>query len=261
MSLQTSAGQTYFQSINKSSFNLMCEDSLPRPPLSVFPARLLTDKGRSFFEIACQNIGEKKYTPLCEAMIAKGCNKPTAHNYTVLYHNFLSDYRASNLKFVEVGIGSPNQDVPSAMGQNYPFGSSLRGWRSYFHNPETKIYGADIDPRVLFEEERISTRYLNQLNPSSIVAFVEQLKLSETGIDFFLDDGLHKFSSNITLLLCAWPFIRTNGLYVVEDIAANTYKALLSFLEELALGADCYGFELPSSLKSDNRVIFLQKKK
>ena len=45
-------------------------------------------------------------------------------------------------------------------------GASLKVWKDYFKN--AKIFGADIDKRILFQEERINTYEVNQLDPSSI---------------------------------------------------------------------------------------------
>jgi hypothetical protein len=53
------------------------------------------------------------------------------------------------------------------MGRTGTPGASLRAWRDYFPNAE--IYGADIDREILFEEERISAFYVNQLSESAIL--------------------------------------------------------------------------------------------
>ena len=39
-------------------------------------------------------------------------------------------------------------------------GASLRAWRDFF--PNATILGADLDREVLFEEERITTGYMDQ---------------------------------------------------------------------------------------------------
>jgi hypothetical protein len=145
------------------------------------------------------------------------------------------------------------------MAPTYPFGSSLRGWRTYLTNPETTIFGGDIDPRVLLSEDRIQTFYLNQLNPTSIVEFQRKSGLDVSGIDFFLDDGLHEFRSNLTLLLLVWPNIKKDGLYLIEDISEGTFGSLITLLQKLSLNALGVGMELPSRVKSDNRIIILQK--
>jgi hypothetical protein len=226
---------------------------------SVFPPGKVRLDSLQSFERAVSRITSKTYSDLCQCMISNHCNKSTAHNYTQLYHEFLGSHRSDQLDFLEVGIGTNNQDVPSRMAATYSPGASLRGWRTYFDNPEMVVVGADVDPRVLFSEDRIATAYINQLNPSSIYSFVERMGFARKGLDFVLDDGLHEYRSNLALLIGLWPFLKSNGLYVIEDMVASTFSALIKFIGELSLGADWCACELPSEIKSDNRVIILQK--
>ena len=145
------------------------------------------------------------------------------------------------------------------MGGSYAVGSSLRGWREYF-NWTNDIYGADIDPRVLFQEPGIRTHYLDQTNPISISTCYQHFGFLETGIDCILDDGLHAFHSNIALLLSSWVYLNRGGIYMIEDMCKGTFDSIINMVEKMALDADYAGFELPSPLKSDNRVIILQKR-
>jgi hypothetical protein len=256
--LKTSARLHKFESRNLFQFNNTEEQALLETRVAPIQYSL-HDRAEDIFKIACDRIARSEFSPLCNAMIANRCNKPIAHNYTQAYHELLASQRDDHLGFAEVGIGTPNQDVPSAMAPTYPFGSSLRGWRTYLTNPKTTIFGGDIDPRVLFTEDRINTFYLNQLNPTSIVQFQQKSGLFASGIDFFLDDGLHEFRSNLTLLLLVWPNIKKNGLYLIEDMAENTFANLMSILQKLSLNAIGIGIELPSTIKSDNRILALQK--
>ncbi len=52
-------------------------------------------------------------------------------------------------------------------------GASLRMWRDYF--PNAQIVGADIDPKYMFADERISKVVVDQLKPESINAFVAKV--------------------------------------------------------------------------------------
>ncbi|MFN3213085.1 MAG: hypothetical protein ACE37M_08270 [Henriciella sp.] len=259
MPLETEANFHAFESLNPFEFNKAFEDRQLAPGTSQFPADLVRSSAEAWFNTACDRINSKTYSPLCDDMIANRCNKPVAHNYTQVYHEILSPFRHSKLAFAEIGIGTPNQDVPSAMADSYSFGASLRGWRQYLRNSETIVNGGDIDPRVLFEEDRIKTNYINQLNPVQIAAYLKDSDLA-SGIDFILDDGLHEFRSNLCLLSTVWPYIKQNGLYLIEDMSDKTFKLLVEMISSLSLGADCAGFELPSPIKSDNRIIVIQKR-
>lgn len=52
------------------------------------------------------------------------------------------------------------------MGDYGPSGASLRVLRDYF--PNALIVGADIDKSVLFQEARIKTCYVDQLDAESV---------------------------------------------------------------------------------------------
>lgn len=249
------------ESIGKLNFN---QDEFEKfrnvGKISCIPAQLVCTQAKNWYHSAINRINSSVYSDLCNIMIKNKCNKPTAHNYTQLYDLVLSPYINQPINFIEIGLGTNNQDVPSHMAESYTVGSSLRGWREYFHWKDKCINGADVDPRILFEEPGIKTHYLDQTNPTSILACYQALSLLEDGIDCILDDGLHEFQSNITLLLCSWPYLNRNGLYIIEDISKGTFTSLISFLNKMALDADYAGFELPSNIKSDNRVIILQKR-
>jgi hypothetical protein len=259
--LRTPKSCAFGQSVNSLLFN---EDddriASKHHVYSVFAAGRIRTDGRECFEKAISRIASGTDSALCQCMKDNHCNKSTAHNYTQLYHELLEPHRTDTLSFLEVGIGTNNQDVPSSMAPAYPPGASLRGWRSYFRNPRMNIMGADVDSRILFQEQRIVTGYINQLSPTSIFYFAKQMGLVEKGLDFVLDDGLHEYRSNLILLIGMWPFIKTNGLYVIEDMAIGTFTALIKFFGESSLGADWGAFELPSEFKSDNRAIVLQKR-
>ena len=55
-------------------------------------------------------------------------------------------------------------------------GASLRVWKDYFIN--SRVYGADIDKSILFEEDRIKKFYVNQLDSSSIKEMWSNIKIN-----------------------------------------------------------------------------------
>ena len=100
------------------------------------------------------------------------------HTYSGYYHHLFSHCR-DNVKLVfECGIGTNNPKLLSSMGSKGKPGASLRVWKSYF--PKATIYGADIDKKILFSEERIKTFYLNQLNSRSIKKAFNKIKKKKT---------------------------------------------------------------------------------
>ena len=137
-----------------------------------------------------------------------------SHNYTLFYHFLFRDRRYEITSVFELGLGTNFTDVPSNMGFTATPGASLRGWRRYF--PRAQIFGADIDMRILFSEERISTFYVDQLCENEINDLWR--KLPDECFDIMIDDGLHSFDANISFFQASIQKIRTNGYYIIEDI-------------------------------------------
>ena len=142
-----------------------------------------------------------------------GSDKAT-HDYHLLYGSILAD-RNSVTNLLEIGIGTNNPDVVSHMGRRGRPGASLRAFRDFL--PQAMIYGADIDSRILFEEDRIKTFLLDQTERESwglLSAAVDH------DFDLIIDDGLHSPNANIATLLFGLERLKIGGWLVVEDIPA-----------------------------------------
>ena len=122
--------------------------------------------------------------------------------YADLYEEELKEKKITNL--LEIGIG---YDVSSP-------GSSLRSWKALY--PEAKIYGADIDKRVLFEEENIKTFFTDQLNKNELNKLKKNL--NDIFFDVIIDDGLHTYEANINTFEVFQDTLNKEGLYFIEDI-------------------------------------------
>jgi hypothetical protein len=91
------------------------------------------------------------------------------HSYKK-YYEFLSSNNRDNVREVfECGISSVDETLFSNMTTSGKSGASLRMWKDYF--PNAQIFGADIDSKVMFSEERIFTYTMDQTNPKSIIVF------------------------------------------------------------------------------------------
>ena len=188
--------------------------------------------------------------------IKHGCNKGLAHNYPSLYNELFKPVSSQIELFVEIGIGSPYQDGLSRMHQDYAFGSSLRGWSDYL--PNASVIGCDIDPRVLISEGKISSYYVDQLSPGSLIGLSGRID-ALNGADVILDDGLHEHRASMPTILLLWPSLKSGGVYLIEDMSEDNFKRNLDFLCSINLGGTVFGAELESNLKDDNRVIAVIK--
>jgi hypothetical protein len=145
-----------------------------------------------------------------------GSDKANVHNYHMLYGPLLKK-RAQFQRLLEIGIGTNNVEMLSNMGPGGRPGASLRAFRDFLTNAE--IYGADIDERILFEEEKIKTYYLDQTHFKS---FENLSRIIPSEFDLIIDDGLHSPTANINTLLFGLTKIKVGGWLVIEDIALDT---------------------------------------
>jgi hypothetical protein len=169
-------------------------------------------------------------TKMCRVMTKYGSDKGRLNYYTPIYSALFKDRCDEHLRIFELGLGSNNTEVPSNMGPYGAPGASLRGWRELF--PHALVYGADVDRRILFQQERIKTFYCNQLDQSSIRELWSNPDLQE-GVDILIEDGLHTLEANISFLEGSLRHLRPGGIYVTEDIMLSDVEAWYDRLESV----------------------------
>lgn len=145
-----------------------------------------------------------------------GSDKSNFHDYHKLYGRILDDLNYPYLIF-EIGLGTNNVDIASNMGRLGKPGASLRAFRESF--PNAMIYGADFDKRILFNEDRISTFFVDQTSPLTFESLYENIP---DEFDLMIDDGLHSISANLNSLKFFMTKIRVGGYIVIEDIKIQT---------------------------------------
>ena len=190
-------------------------------------------------------------TDLCRLMARHGSDKGIGwHTYTPFYEALLLDRRGTITSVFELGLGTNNEDTPSNMGPHGSPGASLRGWRDYL--PHARIYGADVDRRILFNEDRIETFFVDQLDPATFEPL--WAAVPEAGFDIFLDDGLHTPEAARITLAASLPKVRAGGYYVIEDVLRDDAAAYLRLIEERGLPGLC--IDIPHHANSyDNCLI------
>lgn len=162
-----------------------------------------------------------KNTELCEIMGRNKSDKGNkdltkSHNYTTIYSKLFKKLRDKPIDLFELGLGTNNIDVPSNMGVNARPGASLYGWAEFF--PGGKIYGADIDQRILFNTERIHTFHCDQTKPDSIDELWNQQKIRDKQFDIIIEDGYHNHYAQICFFENSIHKVKKGGYYIIEDI-------------------------------------------
>ena len=116
------------------------------------------------------------------------------------------------------------------MGIDGAPGGSVRAFRDFC--PNAKIFGADIDKKILFEEPRIKTYYVDQTSSSSLRELGKKIG---KGFDLIIDDGLHAPHANLEVLIFGTNLLKQNGWLVIEDInkaAVPIWQAVVNVLNK-----------------------------
>jgi hypothetical protein len=182
----------------------------------------------SHLAMLLQNVNAAAPTRVCRVMTKHGSDKGRAHNYTTVYSALFQARWHQPLRLLELGMGSNNPDVPSNMGIFGVPGASHRGWRELF--PNASVYGADVDRRILFQEDRIKTFYCDQSDHSSIRELWSHPELRD-GVDIIIEDGLHTFDANVSFLEGSLDRLRPGGIYITEDILGDCVEDWYDRLE------------------------------
>lgn len=150
-------------------------------------------------------------TPLCELAKKYGTDKggwhtiagETCHNYTPFYHMWYGYWRHRVTDVLEIGVH---------------YGCSVRMWEEYF--PNARIWGLDSNAGAILNEGRIHSYAADQGRADSLLQAIERIQLDigePPRFDLIVDDGSHEYPHQIISMQTLLPFLRNNGLYVIED--------------------------------------------
>lgn len=154
-------------------------------------------------------------------------DKSTTHRYYILYSYILNKLDIEKeLNTLEIGLGTNNPNLISTMGLNGRPGASLYSFKEHLSN--SNIYGCDIDKDILFQEDRIKTCYVDQLDSDSFNEISN--KFGDIKFDLIIDDGLHSIGANLNTLLYALKNLNDKGWIVIEDIIYGSNWKSIDFI-------------------------------
>jgi len=120
-------------------------------------------------------------------------------NYFPIYEKLFSRFKGKKITFVEIGVLS---------------GGSLFMWRKFFGD-QARIIGIELNPIAKrFEKDGFEIHIGNQSDENFWKDFFQ--KVGE--VDIILDDGGHTNFQQIVTSCSCLPFIKNDGLLVVEDV-------------------------------------------
>lgn len=131
----------------------------------------------------------------------------TTHGYAPIYEKYLSHWKDLSIRLLEVGVCM----------EYTPGGQSIRMWHEYFQNAE--IYAFDIVDMKALETELGNRVKFYRGDQSSREDFEKMY--SEFGskqFDFILEDGSHQHEHQIISLGVLFPYVKSGGYYILEDI-------------------------------------------
>lgn len=176
------------------------------------------------------------------------------HNYADYYSQLFFHKKNRIKNFLEIGLGTNDISVLSNMGKDGVPLASLRAWRDYFTNAQ--ICGADIDRKILKNEERIKTYYVDQTDPKSIKEMFLNLEIKK--FDIILEDGLHEYNANICCFENSIEFLENDGVYIIEDVFYKDQKKFLNYFEKTNYNFSIVDLYHPKNI-ANNCVIVIKK--
>ena len=186
-------------------------------------------RGKEFkFSYYCNSNYNEDLTRLMNYYGSDKGGKNNQHNYSNYYSEIFYHKKKDIKNFLEIGLGTNDINLESNMGSDGIPLASLRAWRDYFTN--ANIYGADIDKKILSNETRIKTFYVDQTDPVSISKLFQNI--GDVKFDVILDDGFHSYDANICLFENSINHLRNDGTYIIEDIYYKNQRKFLNYFKD-----------------------------
>lgn len=215
-----------------------------RNTIGIFTSDSMNDLSRSFEKYKTDKGG-------------RGVN--VHHNYDLAYSLLFSPRKLGTKAVLEIGIGTTDTTIKSSMGPNGVPGASLRAWREFF--PNARIYGADVDKGILFNEERIDCYYVDQEDPHSLKDLSLSLGSQKILFDIILDDGLHTLKAATNTFCGLEHLLATDGIYIIEDVPFRKWGAYSKAFSVTGYQTYCIRLKNPKSnrFSGDNSLVVLLK--
>lgn len=128
-------------------------------------------------------------------------------SYTRHYADLFEKIRHQELNILEIGLA--RRGIRNSAGYTCP---SLEMWLEYF--PNAKLYGFDIDDFSAVNLPRTTIVRGDQGKPEDLMRIIDICPK----FNIIIDDGSHaSFHQQITLKTL-FPFVESQGLYIIEDL-------------------------------------------
>lgn len=123
------------------------------------------------------------------------------HAYTKHYEKYFESMRNKPVKFLEIGFYR---------------GSSAHMWEDYFVNGN--LFFIDVNPEVLAHAQEFKRVHIDLVNQDDAIALNNFILNVGSSFDIIIDDGGHTMSQQITSFITLFPYLKSGGVYVIEDL-------------------------------------------
>jgi hypothetical protein len=159
-----------------------------------------------YSESIYRDYDKAEYEYMDSLAVSAGTDKSSLfHNYTKVYSQYFSKVKDAPIKFLEIGIFK---------------GNSFKFWEKYF--TQADLHFIDITNQYIqYYSKRSKYHYMDQSNIRQLREFG-----AEHGMfDVILDDGGHTMNQQIASFIALFPFVKSGGLYIIEDLHTSYWHS------------------------------------
>lgn len=129
------------------------------------------------------------------------------HGYSVHYAKLFETFKYQSINILEIGLARQTDRL--SVGVTCP---SLCMWLDYF--PNANVYGFDLDDFSSVQLSRARIFRGDQGNVEDLLRVIAQCPR----FDIIIDDGSHASYHQQVTLKTLFPYLVSNGLYIIEDL-------------------------------------------
>ncbi|WP_433519758.1 hypothetical protein ACQP2T_11820 [Nonomuraea sp. CA-143628] len=181
------------------------------------------DFRNAFLPSGLEHLGYLRDTALATDTLLSGCGNDSVdlgslavrygsdkwaslHWYAPHYEHHFERFRDHPVRLLEIGIGGEDRELG---------GASLKMWKRYFHRG--LIVGVDIFDKSLLNQRRLTAAVADQRVAEELAAIGDLYG----PFDIVIDDGSHVAEDIRTAFHALLPYLRHDGIYVIEDLQTS----------------------------------------
>jgi len=126
--------------------------------------------------------------------------------YFYPYERHFAPWRGKNVVLLEIGVQS---------------GGSTRMWPKFF-GPGLIYHGVDINPNCKqYEKPNITIHLADQSDRNQLIELMKKIPVP----DIIIDDGGHAMNQQINSFEVLFPYLKSPGVYLCEDLHTSYWEA------------------------------------